>query len=37
MSHRARKEMKTLINKFANGLQAGDPLYAPKLGDVEDN
>lgn len=25
--------MKTLINKFPNGLQEDDPLYAPKLDD----
>jgi hypothetical protein len=35
--YRARKEMKRLINKFPDGLQEGDPLYAPKLGDIDDN
>ncbi|KAJ4294364.1 hypothetical protein N0V90_008054 [Kalmusia sp. IMI 367209] len=27
----AKKEMKTLIDKFPNGLREDDPLYAPKL------
>lgn len=29
--------MKTLIDKFPNGLQEDDPLYAPKLEDHNDH